>query len=799
MLLRGLRVAGISSSGAAAWATAELAAQGAHVVELEPAAGSPLRLAPPCYERGGERRSALWHWLARGKTFVRAGPDLPFGPADALALCRGADLVVAEHEPLGELLGLGAGGARAALEGRAAVVRVAAFAPDGPYARYRATDLGVCALGGWAGMLGAPGRRPLRPAGDLATRATGLHAFVAALFALRCRERGAPPPFVELSAQAVAASLLTAPWLGYAMTGATGFRREAAWPAFPVRCRDGWAGILPLTQRHWTALCELTGIADVLDEPGGRDLAYRQRHGAALWERVRGWYAERTREQVTAEGQAARVPAGPAHTIAERLDDPQLRARGFFETARVDGAELRVPRVPWRIAGAPPARRGPPAEAERAAWPAADPSAPAGAEGGAGGRAASALPLDGVRVIDLTWFWSGPHATMLLGAFGADVIKVESVARPDSYRFTGAGAAGDRPWERAYLWNDSNQNKRGVTLDLTSARGRTLFEGLLRAGDVVISNFSNRVLPNLGYDPERLLAINPRLVVVTMPGYGPGGPWGDFVGFGSTFEQAVASAMNGYPEDGQPRLIGGACDPIVGVTAVAAVELALRHRDRTGRGTSVEAPQCEVLDAMFAPEHVAAQFGAPDPGLRGNRHERMAPHEIYRAAGEDEWISVAVGDDAEFAALARALGRPGLADDPRFASAGARKAHEDALDALVAAAVREREPLALQEALQAAGVAACRVTPPHLLTEDPGLRHVGFFAPLTREVTGTHPYKTFPFRFSGFRLAHRRPAPLLGEHNREVLPELLGLGADELDALEAAGEIGAEPAPGPQP
>ena len=675
---------------------------------------------------------------------------------------------------------------RAALEGHSVVVRIAAFAPDGPYAHYRATDLGICSLGGWAGMLGAPDRQPLRPAGDLGTRATGLHALAAALFALRHRERGAAPSFVEVSAQAVAAALLTSPWLAYSMFGTTGFRRAATWPNASVRCKDGHAGILPLTHQHWASLCEVTGIADVLDEPGGRELSYRQEHGAELWERVHEWYELRTREQVYFAGQAVRVPSGPADSVSQRLADAHLEARGFFERAVVDGVMLRVPRVSYRIAGAPTLPRGAAVEEARAAFAPAEAGAATDAE-------PPELPMEGVRVIDLTWFWSGPHATMNLGAFGADVIKVESVSRPDSYRFTGSAAGESQPWERNYLWNDSNQNKRGLTVDLNTKTGRGLFERLLREGDVMVSNFSNRVLPNLGYTAERLHEINPRLISVTMPGYGPDGPWGDFVGFGSTFEQAVVATMNGYADDDQPRLIGGACDPLVGMNAVVAIQLALRHREQSGLGTTVEVPQCEVLDAMFGPEHIAVQHGAPDPSLRGNKHDRMVPHEIYRTAGEDAWISIAVDSDDQFAGLVSVLGQPALTDDPRFASAGDRKANEDDLDAIVVAAVREREPLELEAALQAVGVAGCRVTPPHRLTEDVGLRHFGFFQELTREVTGTHLYKTFPFRFSGFPAAHRSTAPLLGEHNREVLSELLGLDEDELDALEAAGEIGTTP------
>ena len=158
------------------------------------------------------------------------------------------------------------------------------------------------------------------------------------------------------------------------MFGTASFRRAATWPNASVRCKDGHAGILPLTHQHWASLCEVTGIADVLDEPGGRELSYRQQHGAELWKRVREWYELRTREQVYFAGQAVRVPSGPVDSVSQRLSDAQLEARGFFERAVVDGVMLRVPRVPYRIAGAPTLPRG---AASRSSARASPPATPA--------------------------------------------------------------------------------------------------------------------------------------------------------------------------------------------------------------------------------------------------------------------------------------------------------------------------------------------------------------------------------------------------------------------------------------
>jgi crotonobetainyl-CoA:carnitine CoA-transferase CaiB-like acyl-CoA transferase len=307
-----------------------------------------------------------------------------------------------------------------------------------------------------------------------------------------------------------------------------------------------------------------------------------------------------------------------------------------------------------------------------------------------------------------------------------------------------------------------------------------------------MSNFSNRVLPNLGLTNERLLELNPKLIAVTMPGYGPDGPWEGYVGYAIAFEQLICGSTTGYA-DGVPSYAGGLCDPLVGLHTVAAIELALRRRDESGRGVEVEVPQCETLDSLYAPEQIAVQLGAPVPARQGNKHDTIAPHDAYRCQGDDQWITIAAASDEQFAALANAIGQPQLATDARFATATARKQNETALDALLAEAFKDRDAIEVERELQAAGVAACHVNRAFELASDPGLAHIGFFAPVTRPVTGTHVFKRWPFRFSSIDAAHKRPPPLLGQHTAEVLRELLNLADDDLAALAAAQVTGTEP------
>ncbi len=784
-ILAGVRVVAIPGAmGSAAWTAKHLADWGADVTLLEPPEGAALREAPPWYELAGERRSATWTWVSRGATSVRVGEGLATTPPDARTACEQADVVVVDADMTERMLGLAPNALRGALEGRTTVLLITPFALDGPYADYRASDLGVNSLGGWTGMLGEPDREPLRPGGDMNPRVTGVYGFDSLLVALHHQARGAAPAYIELSQQAVAAASLTAPWMVYSMTAGAGAmqRRPSQWPHSVLPCKDGWAAISPLTFQHWELLCQLLGIDDILEESWGRDPAWRQEHGNDLLPRVEPWFAARTREEIYTESQAWRLPAGPVDTVAQREDCPQLNARGFFLEQEIDGATVKAPRVPYLLSAADPSERGDLAEAER---PALD-----GGESASGGEG-PALPFEGIRVVDLTWFWSGPHCTMTMGALGADVIKVESIQRPDSYRYTAVDASAERWYERGALWNDTNPNKRSVTLNLDSETGMAFLVQLLEQADVVISNFSNRVLPNLGLTVERFHEINPRLIVALLPGYGPDGPWGHFVGYGVSFEQAVVAQLTGYPDD-RPLINGGFSDTLVGMHALAAITLSLRDRERTGQGSYAEVPQCEVLDSLLGPEHIAVGHGEPSRMRMANRHESMAPHNVYPVAGQDEWISIAVASDEEFAALATAIDAPHIAEDARFATAAGRKEHEDALDAAIAAAVRDRDLVDLERALQAAGVMGCRVSKPYLLTEDENLVHLDFFQKLDRELTGTHPFKTFPFRFSTFDLRHRMPPPLLGQHNHEVLAEL-GVDDDAIRALEEQQEIGSEP------
>jgi crotonobetainyl-CoA:carnitine CoA-transferase CaiB-like acyl-CoA transferase len=781
-ILSELNVIEISGDGAAAMAAKQLADWGASVTIIEPEGGTPLRNAPPYYEKDGVKKSGTWEWLSRGKSSLRIGKTIT--RADACRMCEVADVVLVETELALPVLGLTPEQLRMEFEDQTTVVLISPFATDGPYGGYQATDLGINAMGGWMSVLGSYEREPVRPGGDITPRIAGLFALVSALVALRYRDAGDTPQFVDISKQAAAACMIVAPWLVKSMIGMDYERRGNTFPMGPMMCKDGWVGIPPLTPTHWEMMCQLMGIGDIFENPQAHDYMWRMQHSAELITRVQPWLDQRTRLEVFEQAEAYRLPASMMQSAADRLECPQLAARDFWRTAEIDGETVKVPRVSYSIGGLEPVERGDLVKSEGVPEPTA--GARQAAPLRTNGRKPSALPFEGISVLDLTWFWSGPFAMMMMAALGADVIKVESSQRPDPYRYIWAPVGKENWWEWGPLWVDTNAGKRGVAIDLANEEGKAIFEKMVAESDVVISNFANRVMPNLGLTPERLLEINPRLIAVTMPGYGPGGPWENYVGYGVAFEQTVCASMTGY-EDDSPAMMGGFCDPVVGLHTVAAITLALKQRDETGKGTAVEVPQCETLDSIFAPEHIAVQHGAPSPLRCGNKHPWMAPHNAYRTAGTDSWITIAVSSDAEFAVLAKGIG---LEPDARFATVASRKENEAALDAGISEAVKDEDNVELEKRLQAAGVKACRVVKAYDLPNDPGLQQIGFFRELTRAVTGTHPQKQWPFRFSGLDASHKRPAPVQGEHNAEVLKSLGGVSDADFERLEAEGVIG---------
>jgi crotonobetainyl-CoA:carnitine CoA-transferase CaiB-like acyl-CoA transferase len=482
------------------------------------------------------------------------------------------------------------------------------------------------------------------------------------------------------------------------------------------------------------------------------------------------------------------VAAAKIHSAADIVEWEHLAARGFLQPVTVDDgcyrADVLLPGPPWRYRDTPAVvRTSPPVlGAVGGAVPWGDrPIRPVGAEPGAAAppgpvAGAAPAPLAGVKVVDLTWVWAGPFSAMQLAHLGADVVKVESDVRLDVTRVLGPWADGEAGVDRSGYFNQYNQGKQGIVLDLKQAEGRERLCGLLARADIVIDNMRAGALDRMGFSYDALRELNPRIVAVSMTGFGESGPERDRMAYGSLIDALSGVASSNGPVGGGPTdLVMSLPDPCAGIHTAIATVAALYQVGVTGVGTRVE---CSMLEASIAafPWPVLYQsavgHGAP---VDGNRDPLRAPHDVYRCDGHYEWVAIAVEDDEQFAALAGAIGRPELARDPRFATFPARRLNADELDAVLSAWTAGQDAAAVAGHLRAAGVPAERVNHIDDLFRSAPLLERDFFLELDHPVVGRKRLAGVPWRTSRSPMVAATAAPCLGQHTDEVLTRWLDI------------------------
>ena len=414
------------------------------------------------------------------------------------------------------------------------------------------------------------------------------------------------------------------------------------------------------------------------------------------------------------------------------------------------------------------------------------------------------MPLKNYRVLDLSRIWAGPYCTKLLADMGAEIIKMESLSVYDSHRgpvnpAKGIAAypdaePGDEPWNRNGWFNCLHMSKYGVTLELTKDEGRRVFELLVSISDVVIENFRQGSLERLGYTYEELRKHRPDLIYVSMPAFGNTGPWKGYLGYGIGQEQLSGMAhMTGYRGEGPMKSGINHGDPITGSHAAGVLMAALRHRRRTGKGMYIDVSQQESSVALMGPEVLAYQMTGQEPERRGNRSGWYAPANSYRCAGEDRWVTIAATNQDQWRSLAQAMDADGLADDPRFDTNEARRENHDGLDRIISEWTIGLEAYDLTRKLQRLGVPAGPVLRGPDLLQDAHYKDRGTFVTVDHPQVGPKQYPGIPWKMSATPGVVRWPSPTLGQHNREVYGELLGLNGLEIDQLDQTGVIGTKP------
>jgi crotonobetainyl-CoA:carnitine CoA-transferase CaiB-like acyl-CoA transferase len=415
------------------------------------------------------------------------------------------------------------------------------------------------------------------------------------------------------------------------------------------------------------------------------------------------------------------------------------------------------------------------------------------------------LPLEGIRVVDLTVVWAGPFAAALLSDLGAEVIRVETLQRVDMItRIPGDARmmlerAADmdldaNPWNLSTNWNTVGRNRRCMTVDLTREEGLEVFYRLIAKSDVFIENNAPSTVEKLKIDYPTLKRHNPRLVMASMSAFGSYGPYRDYRAYGANIEAVVGYLLlRGYPAGEEfVNSSGGFSDACGGALAAMAVLSALEYRRRTDEGQYLDMAQSEGVAQTLSQAMMDYSMNGRSRRSTGNRDPERVPQGAYRCVGEDRWIALSCGTDEEFRALCELIGRPEYADDPRFARE-LRYAEHDKLDADITAWTGVHEQYDAFHLLQQAGIAAAPVLDQEQLFADPHLHEREDWLELTHPAAGTHSYLRTPiWHMSETPLPYRNVAPLLGQDNEYVYRELLGFSEEEYRRFEELGHIGTE-------
>lgn len=392
-------------------------------------------------------------------------------------------------------------------------------------------------------------------------------------------------------------------------------------------------------------------------------------------------------------------------------------------------------------------------------------------------------PLAGIKVADFSWVGAGPRATKDLADLGATVIKIESRKRLDLGRLSPPFAGGGRDPDASTFFAITNTGKLGVTINLGDPRGAEIAKKLVAWSDIVVENFSHGYMDRVGLSFDTLNAVRPGIIQVSVSVAGRQGPLGTMRGYGnSAGALSGMAALSGWDDRGphMPPFAYG--DVVAPMFATVAMLAALEHRRQTGGGQHIDISQVEPLVHVLADEFEALQRGRTTK--RGNRSQDMAPHGAFPARGHDQWIALVARNDDEWIRLAALAG----IDDARFATIEGRKAHEDELEATLAAWTRLQDKHILADRLSATGIAAEAVADGRDVFTDPELIERGHYRPIVHDKLGLCDMPAPPLRFSESEI-HVGPPPNLGQHNREVFVDLLGLPAEEVQSLVDAGVL----------
>lgn len=799
--LDGVRVLDLADNRAAL-AGRLLADLGAHVTLIEPPGGVDTRhQAPFVDDRPGPERSWQHIYFNANKHSQILDIEIPDDADQLRQLARAADILIETRQP-GDLstLGLGYDDLRV-LNPHLIYISATPYGQRGPNRNRRATDLTTQAAAGLLHVSGHPDDPPTRGPAHTAHTMTGLTAASAAMICLHGRDQSPARPgaHVDISMQEATSFQLVQTsnpnvWL---------WRKER--PVRPalsqtIRCKDGkWAAcnIRGDGLDSFLPLLDAVGIEHGLTPDDwlvlhAGDRAAWQYLDNPLQDLAKQLAARMNRDDFLRALQADGHPAMPTYSFDEFAESEHYQHAGQFRdiaapalqhTVSYSRSPLDPVQAPLPIAPAPLLGSAPPAAPSDDN--SAQPSTP---------QPLPLQPLAGIRVLDLTWVAAGPLGARILANFGAEVIKIESMARIDPVRNQPI-PGGRFDVNLPDLFNDANANKKSVTLNLSTERGKELFRDLAATADVIVNNYSAGSMERMGLPYAQLCERNPGLVLLHLPGVGGDSPWRKLPTLGNLL--MAASGLNflmGFP-DREPRGVGVAYPDFTSPHLLAvSVLAALRARERTGRGREIELSQLSATVALSGAEWMRYAREHQMPQRPGNRDPNLCPHGVYPTEPDhnaaDRWVAVAVDGDDQWATFATAIGRSDLADDPRFATHQQRKTNEDQLDALIIEWTNTRDRWHIAELLQNAGIAASPVEDLRDMMEiDDHFKHHYQYVAQPTDPDFQIAVDADPIRFAHEEDRILTRAPMLGEHNEYALRQILNLSQTEFDALIIEGII----------
>ena len=806
-----LRIIDLTDRIAGPYCTKLLADFGAEVIKIEPPdGGDPGRSMQPTFrDARGEEQSGLFLYLNTNKRSIVLDLNKPHDRQTLKDLVAHSNALVESFMPgVMDSFGLGYQELRRHNPGLV-MTSITGFGQKGPYRTYQATDIVAYALTGLMSITGACDREPLKHGLHQASFRAGQYAAAATLAGIFAAQRNGHGQHVDVSMMECMVTGFVMRPVRYSYYGEILGREPKSGTALtnhaqPIETSDGYVipDLAPGTS--WEEFAQVVE-APALLEPRFSAGASRQAN-VELDEVLQQSIKNKRRYDLVHEAQEKRIPFSIVQSPSDLLHCPHLRERDYFiEVDQPGVGQVKMPGPPFHMSKTPhEVRRPAPGLGEHTpevmAWlrslgpTASNPTAADSQE------SMSALPLAGVRVLEPAAAYAAPHMGKLLAWLGAEVIKIESMVRPCNLRGVGRGPAKGNPpgyqyWNYSGSHNDVNLGKKNITLDFRTPEGIAAFKELVSISDVVIENFTPRVMKGFGLGYDDLVKIRPDLIMASVTGYGHAGPYRNYATFGQGVEAMTGCDWaTGYFGEG-PRSCGMAYpDDLTAIHAFFAVLAALQYRARTGQGQWIDSSMYEA--GNFVAEALMDYILNGNLGERlGNRDRACVPQGCYRCRGDDQWVTLSVGNHEQWVALCNLIGKTRMAHHPDFQTKEQRWERHAEIDRCIQEWTRSMDKVQAMHELQKAGIPAGAVMSNKEALINRHLRERSYYAWVTHAdpELGKRLYPGLPFTFNGRRLPNPTPTPKLGEDNWPVLTELLGRSADAVKDWEARDIIGTVP------